>query len=411
MKIIRLVLKYSILIILFIALITSCSKEDNDPDYSYFVSKDLAISYSKTYINNLVDIVSGTIPEVSSLKSFIVSDIDVYRVVYESIIDGEEVKLSGLVCVPKTPGEYPVLSFQNGTNTVNAFSPSEFPLNYSYQLIEILASMGYVVVIADYPGFGESSQLAHPYLVTEPTLRSLIDMLYCVKEITISELADIEIKNEYYLIGYSQGGWATLALHKALELEYKADFNLKGSVCGAGPYNISLLFENMVNVTSYPMPVYLGYILNAYTSYNQFTNPVSDIFNAPYATRLNSLYNGFLSSDEINKQLSTSVSELLVPDFLSGFATSSRYAGIKEALVRNSVSSWHTKIPLLLIHGGSDTHVDPISTTYIYSEMIQSGTSPDICKKVIIPNLDHGDGIAPSMVQGIIFLSDLMNQN
>jgi hypothetical protein len=43
----------------------------------------------------------------------------------------------------------------------------------------------------------------------------------------------------------------------------------------------------------------------------------------------------------------------------------------------------------------------------MYSAMIQSGTSAEICKKVILPGLDHGDGIAPCMIQGILFLMDL----
>ena len=38
--------------------------------------------------------------------------------------------LPGLVCVPAAPGDYPVLSFQNGTNTVNAYAPSDMSLNH-----------------------------------------------------------------------------------------------------------------------------------------------------------------------------------------------------------------------------------------------------------------------------------------
>ena len=264
------------------------------------------------------------------------------------------------------------------------------PLDFTYQLIEFIASMGYVVVIADYPGFGESAQIPHPYLITEPTVRSLVDMLYTVKEIGGSEFPGITFKNEYYLLGYSQGGWATLALHKALEQDYSSDFNLKGSSCGAGPYNILQLLEGMVNKSTYPMPVYLAYILNAYTAYNQFTNPVSDIFNEPYASRVSSLFTGLLTSAQINNQLTTSISGLINPDFMSGFITSSKYSSVRDALNNNSITAWHSYKPLLFTHGGSDTQVDPASTENMYNAMIQAGTSPDLCKKVIIPDVDHG---------------------
>jgi len=411
MDIRRLPLKF-LTILLFVAVLSSCTKDDHESAYSYYVSKELLPTpYSRDYINGLFDFISDSIPEVSSLKSFVVSDVDIYKVVYKTAINGQLHKASGLVCVPSTPGDYPVLSFQNGTNTLNAYAPSEFPLNYSYQLVEIIASMGYVVVIADYPGFGESADVPHPYLIAEPTVRSLIDMLFCVKELVSSELPGISLKNEYYLLGYSQGGWATLALHKALELDYYDDFDLKGSVCGAGPYNIYLLMEGMINVSIYPMPVYLGYILNSYSYYNQFTNPVTDIFNEPYATRISTLYNGLFTSDEINGQLTTSISGLIKPEFLSGFTSSEKYATVRDALINNSITAWHTYKPLLLIHGGSDTDVDPASTENIYNSMIQEGTSSDVCKKLIVPGVDHAEGIAPFMIEGILFLRNLISSN
>jgi pimeloyl-ACP methyl ester carboxylesterase len=351
----RFSLKFAAIIVVFFTLLTSCSKDKQDPAYKYFVSKELAVSYTIGNMNSLVDIVSEYAPEIKDFKPLISSDINIYKMVYQTTISGQKINVSGLVCVPATPGDYPVLSFQNGTNTMNAYAPSESASNFIYQMVEIIASMGYIVVIADYPGFGASAQLPHPYLVAEPTVRSLVDMLYAVKELAGSELPGIAQKNEYYLLGYSQGGWATLALHKSLELAYNNDFNLKGSACGAGPYNISLLLQEMINVPTYPMPVYLGYILNAYTSYKQFTNPITDIFQEPYASRLSTLYTGLLTSDQINDSLTTSVPELLNPDFFSGFATSPDYESVREALINNSISAWHSYKPLLLIHGGNDT--------------------------------------------------------
>ena len=142
---------------------------------------------------------------------------------------------------------------------------------------------------------------------------------------------------------------------RRLELEYSNDFNLTGSSCGAGPYNTLDLFENMIDQDFYPMPVYLAYIMNAYTAYNQFTNPVTDIFNEPYASRVPTLFNGMNTFGQINSELTTSISGLLTPDFLSGYKTSSKYSTVRDALNKNSISGWNTKIPLLLTHGAHDT--------------------------------------------------------
>ena len=397
--------------LLSLLIFTSCNKEENKPDYPHYVSNELAITFTQTYINSMLTTVSSTIPDIADLKPLVKSDVKVYKVVYKTSANGNEIKASGIVCFPTQTGEYPVISFQNGTNTVNALAPSQNVLSNLYQMIEVVASMGYVVVVADYPGFGESVFVTHPYLVKEPTVQSLIDMLYATKELAAAEFPAIILKNEYYLLGYSQGGWATLALHKALELDYQNDFNLAGSACGAGPYNISLLFEGMVNVPTYPMPVYLGYILNAYKAYNQFTNPVTDIFKEPYASKLATLYTGMLGFDAINNQLTTSIPSLINADFLSGYTTLAKYSSVRDALRNNSVTAWNTKKPLLLIHGGSDTQVNPVSTENMYSSMLQAGTSQALITKVIVPNVDHSDGIIPCMLKGIFFLQSINDSN
>jgi pimeloyl-ACP methyl ester carboxylesterase len=259
----------------------------------------------------------------------------------------------------------------------------------------------------DYPGFGESADIPHPYLIKEPTVRSIIDMLFAAREFDSGELPDLIIKDEFYLMGYSQGGWATLSLHKALEQDYAVDFNLKGSVCGAGPYNLNFLFEEMSGVDSYPMPVYIGYIINAYSVYSQFTNPVSDILKEPYASRLSNLYNGTLSSDQINSQLTTSIPDLFTADFLTGFESEAKYSSVRTALSENSITAWNTTVPLFFIHGEGDTSVNPLATENIYNTMIQAGTSAEICKKEIIPDLDHGDAIVPAMTKGLLFIMSL----
>jgi len=274
-------------------------------------------------------------------------------------------------------------------------------------MVEVVASTGYIVVIPDYPGFGESAAIPHPYLVKEPTVRSITDMLYALNEVPAEIMDGVSVLNEYNLIGYSQGGWATLALHKALELDYDNDFNLKGSVCGAGPYNMSLLFNTMIDNEYYSMPVYLGYIINAYSAYDQFTNEVDEILNQPYADLLPSLYSGELSSGEINAELTTSIPGLLTPGFIEGFAGSPVYATVREALSENSITGWKTEVPLFFVHGDSDTQVDPSTTINIYDEMIEAGTSAVICSKEMIPGADHGDGVVPCMVMGLLFLMNL----
>jgi hypothetical protein len=38
---------------------------------------------------------------------------------------------------------------------------------------------------------------------------------------------------------------------------------------------------------------------------------------------------------------------------------------------------------------------------------LQPGTSPDICNKIIFPDLYHRDAVMPGMIEGIRFIMDL----
>jgi hypothetical protein len=43
----------------------------------------------------------------------------------------------------------------------------------------------------------------------------------------------------------------------------------------------------------------------------------------------------------------------------------------------------------------------------MYDAMISAGTSSEICRKVIFPGLDHGEGLIPGMIEGLSFLLDI----
>jgi hypothetical protein len=235
-------------------------------------------------------------------------------------------------------------------------------------------------------------------------------MLRAVKEASDAIQEGITIKNEYYLAGYSQGGWATMALHNALEKEYADEFLLKGSACGAGPYDMMYLFKNMVNAETYPMPSYIAYIINAYSAYGQFTNGVSEILKAPYDENLSNLFDGTQDLDDINSQLTTTISDLFTAGFIAGFETDAAYQSVRDAMEENSIQPYKTNIPLYLFHGGGDTQVSPLVTGYFYDGMISAGTSAGLITKTILPELDHGDASVPGLIDGFIFLTSLMKK-
>lgn len=387
-------------------LMQSCKKDPGpDPyaDNDYLLSSNLLMMRTKENIVSVLNLVATQYPAVGDLVAEVVSGVNIYKITYRTLFMGSEVTASGLVCIPSVPGSYPVLSFQNGTNTLHSAAPTADPQALQFQMIEYIAGTGYVVIIPDYLGFGESKQMVHPYLHKVSTVQSIIDMLYAVAEFDTDVAKDITVTSDSYLIGYSQGGWATLALTEVLENEFSADFTVKAASCGAGPFDLSYINSYVLGQTQYPMPVYLAYIANAYSHYDLYTNDLGGIFNEPYAARIPGLFDGLHSSDQINAQLSTSISTLFTADYISGYSTSPAYQGVRNAMTANSIQGWNSKVPILFMHGTADTHVMPELSEMMHNAMTAAGSSPATCLYVPMAGLDHGTGAVPAILAGLEF--------
>ncbi|MBN1107462.1 MAG: alpha/beta hydrolase [Bacteroidales bacterium] len=384
-------------------LVYSCTKDD---DYEYFIDAYQVASYSSAGIETMMGLAMQAYPDLQEIDPYIEDGVRVYRLTYRTILKGDYIKASGLVSVPATPGNYPVISFQNGTNTLNSNCPSENPSDYFYQLVEFVASMGFIVVIPDYIGFGSSADVPHPYLLKVPTIESVCMMLQAVAEAP-GKFGDISVKNEYYLIGYSEGGLATYNTHQELESDHAHyGLNLRGSACGAGPYDLEQMMEDMKTAVSYPVPAYLGYIINAWTYYDYIENTVPELLKEPYATRLATLFDGNHSISEINAQLTTSIADLLTDEFRNN-GSSQAFESVTLAMEWNSAMAYNSEIPLLLVHGDADTQVDVSNTESLYDLMLLQGTSSALCTKTILPGLDHGEAVVPFMIEGLKFILNL----
>ncbi|NQU87518.1 MAG: hypothetical protein HQ541_17330, partial [Mariniphaga sp.] len=75
------------------------------------------------------------------------------------------------MCIPIGTDAYPLLSFQNGTNTLHANAPSVNPDWELYRFLEAVSSTGFVLAIPDYIGFGSTEEKFHPYLDKESTIQ------------------------------------------------------------------------------------------------------------------------------------------------------------------------------------------------------------------------------------------------
>ena len=103
------------------------------------------------------------------------------------------------------------LLYQHGTITSNNDAPTRNQLSVVSCLY---GSQGYALLIPDYLGFGVS-QGFHPYMHSESMAHHNLDLLNAIRKSTDTKLT--AISKDLAVLGYSQGGHSTLAVHRAIE--------------------------------------------------------------------------------------------------------------------------------------------------------------------------------------------------
>jgi len=365
--------------------------------------------FPKAIIQIVIDSLESNLGDVDiEFSDKVKYDVRVYKMTYKTKYKNDEVVASGLVCIPVVPDgvSVPLLSFQNGTNTLHSEAPS---LNYSSQfftLLEMVSSFGYVIAIPDYLGFGASSTMFHPYLDKPSTVSSVTDMLRAIREMTSEKYLDMNLSKDTYLLGYSQGGWASMALKKEMETNLQDEFTLKGTVAGAGPYDQTMLLRAIMDIQEYPMPVYLAYLFHSMFKVGNIKIALTDIFNEPYQTRIPGLFNGQRDNEYINGQLSTKISEL----FVHGFRTnpdSIKYVSLFEESENNSIEPWNSTTPMLMMHGTTDTYVPVSQSDSLYHRLLLQGTNEQLIQYMPIPGMDHLQAATPFTFFALKWILDM----
>lgn len=402
----------TLLFLLTLVLFSGCSKDNDtiDPEpknYDAYVSHNFVLSYTSETASLLFKILETSYPEVSGLLDNVQYNVNVYNVTYNTMFQGEEIEASGLVCIPVSDGgNFPMLSFQNGTNTAHDEAPTKNLHSELFKFLHITASVGYIIIIPDYIGFGKSEQFVHPYLHKESTVLSVENLIVAVTEMMTDDLIDVDWDEDLYLMGYSQGGWSTMCTHRDISEKTNLPFNVTASACGAGPYSLSTVQDFMFEDITYPQPVYMAYSGISYHELGLISNPLSDYFNEPFATQLPTYFNGEYSNGEINEMLNDTVSVLVANSFLTGINSNPLYQDFRDAMNDNSVEGWNSMEPIRVYHGTSDTYVPIETSEQIYNEFVTVGTD-NMVTLIPLPGLNHTTAIIPMALDALLWFTDM----
>ena len=327
-----------------------------------------------------------------------------YRIVYYTIgINSNKLKASGLLAVPqKATGEKsPLLSYQHGTIFLNEQAPSIS--NSSRNGIMSFAGRGYIISAPDYIGYGESAGEMHPYVHANSLASASIDMLRASKQLLQSK--NVRINNQLFLAGYSEGGYATLALQKALQESNDNEFVVTASAAGAGPYDLTETAKLFANRIINKRPAYMSFLLKAYdTIYG--LNEISGMYQAQYVNTINSVFDGTHSSGNITDSLTTVTKDLFKLSFLEALRGTGDHI-IKEKLALNNIYDWKPTAPTRLYHSPNDEIV-PYSNSQKALTTMKANGATDIALGDC-PLNTHAQCALPYLLDTIDFFSDYVN--
>lgn len=263
---------------------------------------------------------------------------------------GKQTIASGALIIPQGGGNLPLVSIPHGTETKDNLVASVSPVNSTEGIIGlIMASMGYLVVVPDYLGFGVSNVM-HPYTHAESLIPCVIDLMRAGR--AYSSQHQITLDGRIFLIGYSEGGYAVLATQRKIELEYSQEFNLTAVAPMAGPYDLYGMMQTLFQTGQYTHTAYIAYLLTAYNDIYGW-NRLNDFFNAPYSSTVQNIFNGSKTFVEVINQLPSTFSALMDSNFVNNVRNGSETAFI-SALQANTLLDWIPQTPINFFHGDAD---------------------------------------------------------
>ncbi|VGO21542.1 lipase family protein [Pontiella sulfatireligans] len=335
-------------------------------------------------------------------------DVSIYQLIYETFDHrGISTLALGAVAVPTGPGlllSGPLVSYQHGTLFKKVESPSNTDSG-DHSIGYLMAGDGYIVSMPDYVGLGEGALGLHPYVHARSEAVASVDLLRAVKTFLFNNQM-IQPNGQCFIFGYSQGGHATMALQREIELHHATEFPLTASAPMAGPYDLSnTMADSMIQPVQYSGREYVPYLLFAYDAIYDLYESVSDVLVSPYDITLLSLFDGTHSGNEIDAAMPRIPREIFQPAWINDFTTNSLNS-LRSALEANDLyRDWVPETPTRLYHCSGDEIVPFQNAVVAQSNFVARGAAS--VQLVDMGSYTHSRGFFPCIIAAKQWLDSL----
>ena len=332
----------------------------------------ISIDFLRTFTEDQIDstFTANRIPLLVVPTTYAVN---AYKITYNTVsYDGTTpTYATGALLVPQgTPCKTPLISYQHGTTTLRYGVPSYLSGEIVIGLAE--STDGYTVAMPDFLGLGDSPGI-HPYIHAASEATASLDLLRAVRE--AQDSLDFALNGQLFLVGYSQGGHATMALHRLIETDFPDEFTVTASAPMSGPYDVSgVQADVIVNDSVYSQPGYLPYLLQSYnTVYNLFVD-YADVFQSHYDVTLPPLLDGTHDMGELNAAMPGIPNQIMIPEVLDSFINNQDHY-FRVALRDNDVYDWTPVSPVKMFYCEADDEVYYLNAFVAYDKFIENGAT------------------------------------
>lgn len=332
-------------VVFLLVVLVACNKDDDleiqeGNQYLTHVIEERNIEKTELAAR-IIDFIGGEgiqLPEALILG--LLCDVEVAAIEYNTTgADGSTVTASGVVAIPSGTTSYNhLLSIQHGTLDIEQ-APSR--QDFYYELIPVVN--GHIVVMADYLGYGSSQtpDRQHPYLHARLTGTACADMIEAAREY-LHDKGIKENADSLELIGYSQGGQATIATLLELERRDKGN-SIRAVHAGGGAYDLEVTLQTFISPTdapdSYSRTGYAPYLIRG-MAYGEQLDVKDENLYAPevISEGLNEMFSTRPLS-EWHQALGTDITRVVHPDFFAApsFNGNADVLAIVDALRKNSL--------------------------------------------------------------------------
>ncbi len=239
------------------------------------------------------------------------------------------------------------------------------------------APSGFITVIPDYTGIGDPDKY-HPYIIANPHTEALVNMIRGVKQLSIELEGDdkFQFNDQLFLVGYSDGGYATLASQRGIQIDYPDEFSVTASFPMAGPYDLSgTMVDYFLSEPEYTQPYYVPYVLTSHLWYYQGLDvDFAEYFEPFWADTLPSLFDGTHSGSEINELMPENPLDILLDDVLEEFENDEDHF-FRQSLEENTLLDWVPESPTYFYHGMGDDIVPYENAQVAYDTFVDNGAT------------------------------------